>query len=136
MRPTISFRALSPSVFHQDPRIFRKQDGSVVSRFMYGISRPFVTRTDDGQNTLNTSYLGGLTMTVALSNAYYPECNRNAADSAARYGEDIGIDAAVIYSRNRWADDELDAGNPRPSVAASVNSLTLVSSLDLPNISW
>jgi hypothetical protein len=70
-----------------------------LSRATYGISRTFVTRTDDGHNTLNTSYLGGLAMTVALSNAYYPECNRNAADSAARYGEVIGVSAAVNVIR-------------------------------------
>jgi hypothetical protein len=92
-------KALLPAVLHQDPRFFRKQDGSIVSRFVYGVSRPFVTRTDDGQSTLNTSYLGGLTMTEALSNAYYPECNRNARDSAVRYGEVIGIDAAVNVIR-------------------------------------
>jgi len=92
-------KALLPTVLHQDPRLFRKQDGSVVSRFMYGISRPFVTRTDDGRSALNTSYLGGVSMTVALSNAYYPERNRNASDSAARYGEIIGVDAAVSVIR-------------------------------------
>jgi hypothetical protein len=92
-------KALLPTVLHQDPRFYRKQDGSVVSRFMYGISRPLVTRTDDGQSTLNTSYLGGVTMTVALSNAYYPECNRNARDSAVRYGEVIGVSAAVNVIR-------------------------------------
>jgi hypothetical protein len=92
-------KALLPTVLHQDPRFFRKQGGSVVSRFMYGISRPFVTRTDDGHNALNISYLGGVTMTVALSNAYYPERNRNAPDSAARYGEIIGVDAAVSVVR-------------------------------------
>jgi hypothetical protein len=92
-------KALLPTVLHQDPRFLRKQDGSVASRFMYGISRPFVTRTDDGRNALNISYLGGLIMTTALSNTYYPESNRNAADSAVRYGEFIGIDAAVNVIR-------------------------------------
>jgi hypothetical protein len=92
-------KALLPTVLHQDPRFFRKQDGSVVSRFMYGLSCPFVTRKDNGHNALNTSYLGGLTMTIALSNVYYPERNRNATDSAVRYGEYIGIDAAVNVIR-------------------------------------
>jgi hypothetical protein len=92
-------RALLPTMLHQDPRFFRKQDGSVMSRFMYGISRPFVTRADDGHSALNISYLGGVTMTVALSNAYYPARNRNASDSAARYGEIIGVDAAVNVIR-------------------------------------
>jgi hypothetical protein len=92
-------KALLPTLLHQDPRFFRKQDGSVVSRFMYGISRPFVTRTDDGHNALNTSYLGGVAMTVALSNAYFPERNRNAPDSAVRYGEIIVVSAAVNVIR-------------------------------------
>jgi len=91
--------ALLPSFLHQDPRFYRKRDGSVLSRVMYGISRPFITRTDDGLGTLNTSYLGGLTMTVALSNVYYPDCNRNARDSALRYGEGVGLDAVVNVIR-------------------------------------
>ncbi len=95
-------KALLPSLLHQDPRFFRKEDGGAGSRFLYGVSRTFMTRTDSGQSALNTSYLGGLAMTVALSNAYYPDRNRNAADSASRYAEGIGVNAAINVIREFW----------------------------------
>jgi hypothetical protein len=96
-------KAILPSVLHQDPRFFLKQRGSVGSRLMYGVSRTFLTRTDGGQSTLNTSFLGGLAATVALSNAYYPDRNRNAVDSATRYGEDIGVDMVRTSASIWWS---------------------------------
>jgi hypothetical protein len=99
---TLVSRALLPMMFHQDPRFFRKEDGSVGSRAIYAATRVFVTRTDTGRSTLNTSLLGGTAVSTALTNAYYPECNRNAADSTSRYGQAIGINMAVNVVREFW----------------------------------
>jgi hypothetical protein len=99
---TLFSRSLLPLLFHQDPRFFRKEDGSVRSRLFYGATRTFVTHTDSGHSTLNTSFLGGYAMSVALSNTYFPDCNRNAADSASRYAQGIGIDMAINVIREFW----------------------------------
>jgi hypothetical protein len=99
---TLFSRSLLPMLFRQDPRFFRKEDGSVASRIFYGATRAFVTETDSGHSTLNTSFLGGNAMSVALSNAYFPDRNRNAADSASRYGEGIGINMAINVFREFW----------------------------------
>lgn len=82
-----------PTVLHQDPRYFRKGQGGVTSRIWYAATRTFVTRQDTGKSNINASFLGGFAMSVALSNAYYPDSNRNASDAAARYGEGVAIKA-------------------------------------------
>lgn len=44
-----------PSLIHQDPRYFRKGEGSGWSRAGYSISRGFVTRSDSGKTQANWS---------------------------------------------------------------------------------
>lgn len=95
-------RALLPTLLHQDPRFFRKEGGSVRSRVGYALSRTFVTRTDSGRQTFNTSLLAGFAMSTALSNVYYPDRNRNAGDSAVRYAEAVGINAAFNVVLEFW----------------------------------
>lgn len=92
-------RAVLPSIFHQDPRYFRKADGNAVSRVFYAIGRTFVTRNDRGHDTVNTSYLAGYAMSMALSNAYYPDRNRNARDTVSRYAEGVVINMAINVIR-------------------------------------
>jgi hypothetical protein len=90
---------LLPTVLHQDPRYFQKGQGSVASRIWYAATRTLVTRQDSGRSNINASFLGGFAMSVALSNAYYPDRNRNASDAAARYGEGVAISAVFNVVR-------------------------------------
>jgi hypothetical protein len=90
---------LLPTVLHQDPRYFQKWQGSVASRIWYAATRTLVTRQDSGRSNINASFLGGFAMSVALSNAYYPDRNRNASDAAARYGEGVAISAVFNVVR-------------------------------------
>jgi hypothetical protein len=96
---TFFIEDLLPTVLHQDPRYFRKGDGNVPSRIWYAATRTLVTRQDSGRNNINASFLGGFAMSVALSNAYYPDRNRNASDAAARYGEGVAISAVFNVVR-------------------------------------
>jgi Carboxypeptidase regulatory-like domain len=70
--------AILPSLLHQDPRYFYKGKGSGKSRALYAITRPFVTRGDNGKSQPNYSTLGGDLASAAISNAYYPPSNRGA----------------------------------------------------------
>jgi hypothetical protein len=45
--------AVMPSLFHQDPRYFKKQWGSAWGRIYYAISRVAVTQTDRGNSAFN-----------------------------------------------------------------------------------
>jgi len=67
-----------PSLLHQDPRYFRKGDGSAWSRVGYSITRGFVTRSDAGKSQPNWSNLAGKFTSAGLSNLYYPAADRGA----------------------------------------------------------
>jgi hypothetical protein len=90
---------LLPTVLHQDPRYFRKGDGNAPSRIWYAATRTLVTRQDSGRSNVNASFLGGFAMSVALSNSYYPDRNRNASDAASRYGLGLAVNAAINVVR-------------------------------------
>jgi len=74
---------LFPTVLHQDPRYFRRREGSGPSRLGYAISRLFITRTDSGKHQFNYSEVVGGATSLAISNAYYPD-GRHFADNAGR----------------------------------------------------
>jgi hypothetical protein len=91
--------ALLPSVFHQDPRYFRKGRGSVISRIWYAIESEGVTRSDSGNMTFNSSGLLGFGMSTALSNAWYPRSSITFTSTMERYGIKLGISAALNVMR-------------------------------------
>ena len=73
-----------PSLIHQDPRYFRKGEGSGWSRAGYSISRGFVTRSDSGKTQANWSNLLGKLTGAGLSNLYYPQADRGASLTLSR----------------------------------------------------
>jgi hypothetical protein len=79
--------------------ISKRGGGNVASRIWYAATRTLVTRQDSGRSNINASFLGGFAMSVALSNSYYPDRNRNASDAAARYGEGVAINAVFNVVR-------------------------------------
>jgi hypothetical protein len=85
--------AIYPTIFHQDPRYFRRESGSTWSRLGAAVSQIFWTRMDSGRMQFNLSEIIGSSTGVAISNAYYPD-NRNASDAVTRLGVQIGVDVA------------------------------------------
>ena len=83
--------AVFPTVFHQDPRYFRRGTGGVWSRLGSAAGQIFWTRSDAGRMQFNFSEIAGASAGVAISNAYYPD-NRNASDAATRLGVQVGVD--------------------------------------------
>jgi hypothetical protein len=73
-----------PSLFHQDPRYFRKGAGSGRSRVGYSVSRAFVTRGDSGTAQPNWSNVLGKFAGAGLSNLYYPQEDRGASLTLSR----------------------------------------------------
>jgi len=67
---------LLPTLLKQDPRYFPLRHGTKKRRAWYAATRIFVARTDSGKATFNFSEFGGLALSKALSNAYYPEHDR------------------------------------------------------------
>jgi hypothetical protein len=74
-------------LLHEDPRYF--VDGpehNLLHRVLYAITRPIITRTDSGRDTVNSSELLGYGSASALSYTYYPKINQNFHDTVATFG--------------------------------------------------
>lgn len=85
--------AVCPTLFHQDPRYFRKGTGSGMSRLLYAMGQIFWTHTDSGGHMFNFSEIGGNSAAVAISQAYYPD-KRTASDAASKLAVQVGVDMA------------------------------------------
>jgi len=79
-----------PAILHQDPRYFRKGEGSGRSRLAYSLSRSFVTRSDSGASQPNWSNMLGKFAGASLSNLYYPAEDRGASLTLSRVGISFG----------------------------------------------
>jgi hypothetical protein len=64
---------LLPALLREDPRFYRKVNGSLVHRGLYAASRVFVGQRDSGTPGFNTSLIVGHGMASALTMAYYPD---------------------------------------------------------------
>jgi hypothetical protein len=95
--------AIMPSMFHEDPRYFRKVHGSVMGRLGYAATRVLVTRTDAGNWRFNTSEFLGNGTVAAIGNWYYPDA-RGASGTLQRMGTQIGTDAISGVLKEFWPD--------------------------------
>ncbi|HEX4165824.1 MAG TPA: hypothetical protein VHZ55_10160 [Bryobacteraceae bacterium] len=95
--------AIFPSLLHQDPRYFRRGDGSVGSRLAYAAGQIFITHGDNGATQFNYSELAGNATAVAISNAYYVN-NRDVADAVQKWGTQLGVDMASNILKEFWPD--------------------------------
>jgi len=83
--------AVFAPLLHEDPRYYVEGDRyGVVHRALYAVTRPLITRTDSGRRTINGALLLGYAASSILNNAYYPEVNRNARDTAEAFGGSVG----------------------------------------------
>ena len=92
-----------PTLLHQDPRYFRRREGTGRSRLVYAIGRLFITRTDSGKNQFNYSEIVGSATSLTISNAYYPD-GRSVGNNMGRYAVQLGFDAASNVLKEFWPD--------------------------------
>jgi hypothetical protein len=77
----LSASVMSP-IFHEDPRYYRLgPTHNFFARLVYAGTRPLITRTDSGHNSLNLALLTGTMGGSALTNLYYPQANRGAVQT-------------------------------------------------------
>jgi hypothetical protein len=93
---------LLASMLRQDPRFFPQKDPTFGGSVKYALTRVVVTRNDDGNDAANWSGLLGPLLAEGLANAYWPEEDRNAAETFRRYGVDLGTRAGFNMLRNYW----------------------------------
>ena len=95
--------AVFPSFLHQDPRYFRRGNGTAWSRLCYAVGRIFITQTDSGGKQFNYSEILGNSTAVAISNAYYAN-NRRVSEAVSKLGLQIGVDMTGNVLKEFWPD--------------------------------
>lgn len=93
---------LFASVLHQDPRFFPQSHPTFWGSVKYSAERVFVTRTDSGRDTFNTSGVVGALATEALANDYLPGSEQTGAKNAERFGTDLAWKFAANMFKNYW----------------------------------
>ncbi len=92
-----------PSLLHEDPRYFRVGAGTNKSRLAAALTQIFVTRADSGGRTFNFSEWGGNAVSVAVSNAWYPD-TRNFSDNVQKLLFQCATDAVSNVLKEFWPD--------------------------------
>jgi len=95
--------AILPSLLRQDPRYFRKVNGSVKSRLLYAVTRVAVVKTDQGNWTFNASEVLGNGVVASIGNAYYPD-SVGFGPTMQRMFTQIGTDALSQVMKEFWPD--------------------------------
>ncbi|HEV3037352.1 MAG TPA: hypothetical protein VHA33_06165 [Candidatus Angelobacter sp.] len=102
-----------PSLLHQDPRYFRKGDGSAWSRVGYSLTRSFVTRADSGKRQPNWSNVFGKFTSAGLSNLYYPAEDRGGNLTLTRVAISLSYQTLGNFAIEFWPEihRKLSGGN-------------------------
>ncbi len=96
------------TVLHEDPRYYRLGKGhSFFSRLGNAVEHVVITRTDDGQQTVNYALISGNAAGSALTNAYYPPRNRGFAPTMETLGLSL-VGSAVGFTVAEFYDDALE----------------------------
>jgi hypothetical protein len=92
-------------IFREDPRYYRLgSEHRMAVRALYAITRPLITRSDEGGATPNFALLSGTLAGASLTNAYYPQINRGAKQTFETFGGSIGGEAFSDFIREFFAD--------------------------------
>lgn len=91
--------AILPTVFHQDPRYFRKGEGSIKSRLWWTVRSEVVAYSEDGNPMPNYSSVLGFGMSTALSNAYSPPTSITLSKTMERFGVKEGVSIGLNVLR-------------------------------------
>lgn len=95
--------AIFPTLLHEDPRYFRKVNGSFKGRLYYAATRVLVTRTDSGNWQFNAAEWMGNGTVAALGNLYYPD-ERGLGSTVQRTLTQVGTDAISNVLKEFWPD--------------------------------
>ena len=93
-----------PAVTHEDTRYYTLGKGGFLKRTEYSLSRTVITRNDEGKETFNSGEVVGSGMAAGISNLYYPSRERTFGNTADKWGQSVGIDAATFMFKEFWPD--------------------------------
>ena len=95
---------IGPTVFRQDSRYYTLGKGGFIKRTEYSLTRAIITRNDAGKEVFNASEVIGAGAAAGISNLYYPSRERTFGDTAGKWGQSVGIDAATFMFKEFWPD--------------------------------
>ena len=93
---------LFPVIFKQDPRYYRRLEGTTGERLGHAVSHVFVARSDSRHEMFNFSEWLGTVASTALANTYHPGNRRGVGPAAERVGISIGSDMGFDVLREFW----------------------------------
>jgi hypothetical protein len=99
----IMTEGLFPSLLHEDPRYFRKVNGSFKSRLAYASTRTIVDKSDAGHWRFNASEWLGNGTVAAIGNWYYPD-DRGFSSTVDRMLLQVGTDTVSNILKEFWPD--------------------------------
>jgi len=94
---------IMPSLLKEDPRYFRKVNGTFWNRFGYSITRVLIAKNDKGNPCVNFAEIGGNGIGAAIAAAYYPD-GRTYKDTFQRMGTSIATDTISNVLKEFWPD--------------------------------
>jgi len=93
-----------PAALHQDSRYYTLGHGGLLKRTAYSFSRIFITRTDAGGETFNTSEIVGAGAAAGISDLYYPSPERTWTKTGQRWLLNVSLDGATFIFKEFWPD--------------------------------
>jgi len=93
-----------PTITHEDTRYYSLGHGGFAKRATYSLSRAFITQTNSGKKTFNSSEIIGAGAAAGVSNLYYPRPERTLDNTITQWGTSIGIDVASFFFREFYPD--------------------------------
>jgi len=93
-----------PSILHDDPRYFRRGQGSPGSRLWYAVTRTVITRTDAQTPTFNAPQVLGQLGQAGISNLYYPKQDRTVAGTFTTWGTNLAYNSLYNILKEYYPD--------------------------------
>jgi hypothetical protein len=87
---------------HQDGRYYTLGHGGFAKRLVYSFSRVLITRTDSGNETVNTSEIVGAGAAAGISDFYYSSPERTWTKTGQRWLTSVSLDGATYVLREFW----------------------------------
>ncbi len=92
-----------PALLREDPRYFRKVNGSFKSRLGYSLTRTLIAKDDHGKACINFAEILGNGVGASIGELYYPH-SRTGADVLSRTITSIGTDTVSNVLKEFWPD--------------------------------
>ena len=107
-----------PVLLKEDPRYFRRGEGSIKRRIGYALAQEFVAHTDNGGRSFGFSNVFGAVSAGGISNLYYPESDRGFTLTMSRAGIALIYGSAGGLIDEFWPDIDRKLFHKHPKAAS------------------